>query len=448
MIKRIFAILLALFMVSTLLCACAGKEEGGKDVIDTSNETANPDDTSSEDKTPDETNITSEVETELKDPITYAPVSDGPIDLSRTGATENMLIRSVCNEGDLSRLALKLQNALDNSEDKTTLVFLGDSIFAGSSASGLNQFANQVADWWEYSIGSSFDSINASIGATDSYLAVHRAERDVLSKDPDIIFIEYINDKNDSFYKSSMDSLVKKCLSHEGAPAVILVEMALQDGSGGPGQVHTEVGRYYDVPVISYHNAVMPEVNAGNIAWKDIAADNVHPNDMGHSILSQLVTDFLDGVISRLDEIDKNIDTDVPESALGYKYENAHIVNRESAEIVVTDEGSFTETPEMGIRFTNGWGTSTGGKMTFEIEAKNLGIVYNKSVSGGYGVAKVIVDGVEVKKISDADFTGGWGSYARTVEVYSSDKAEKHTVTIEIEGTAKPKFDIYSLLVS
>lgn len=445
MLRRILAALAAVLMLFTLLTGCAKSDTLSSDGTYESGDHTNAD---SEADTTREPDTTGKEESELKDPIVYAPVSDGPIDLSRTGATENMLIRSVCYEGDLSRLASKIQNALDNSDEKTNIVYLGDSIFAGSSASGVNQVANQISDWWSYAVSTSFNATNASIGATDSYLAVHRAERDVFSKDPDIIFIEYVNDKNNEFFKSSMDSLVRKCLSYESKPAVILVEMALKDGSGGPQEAHIEVAKRYGVPVISYQNAVMPEIQAGNFAWSDISPDTVHPNDMGHCILSQLITTFLEGVLERLDDIDKTIESEIPESAFGYKYENACIANRSSDTVVVVDEGSFTDTPSFGQRFTDGWGTTTGGKITFEVEARNIGIVYNKSVSGGYGVAKVTVDGVEVKRISDADFTGGWGSYSCTTEVYSSDKTEKHTVTVEIEGTDKPNFDIYSLLIS
>ena len=450
--KRILAALLAVFMMLSMLVGCSNKETVGANETDAvpsgeaqqTNEPA----TSGEKETTASPDITTKVETEMIDPIELAPPADGPIDLSRTGATRNMIKRSVVNEGDLARLASKISYAMDHREESTTIVFLGDSILAGSSASSSNQFANLVSGWWEYTVSPSFRSVNASIGATDSHLAVHRLERDVFPHDPDVIFIEYINDKNDEFYKASMDSLVRRCLSYESNPAVILVEMALKDGSGGPQQVHSEVGRYYGVPVISYHNAIMPEINAGNFKWTDISADSVHPNDMGHSIAAQLVTTFLDGVVNKLDKIDKTVSTDIPVSPLGYKYENAHIVNRDSAELVCTNEGSFTGVPAFGKNFTSGWGTTTGGKMTFEIEMQNLGVVYNKSTAGGYGVAKITVDGVEVKRITDADFTGGWGSYARTVEVFSSDKVEKHTVTIEIEGTEKPKFDIYSFLVS
>ena len=55
----------------------------------------------------------------------------------------------------------------------------------------------------------------------------------------------------------------------------------------------------------------------------------------------------------------------------------------------------------------------------------------------------------EYRATLDADFSGGWGNYGETVEVFSSD--EKKVRRIEIrrkEGTAEGAFSIMGLLVS
>ena len=431
MTKKIIALLAALSLSVTMLAGCGNddskKEETTTTTVASGDENSTPDDSDKE-------------EDKLK-----APVADAPIDI-KNGATENMLIRSVFRKGDLSRLASKLQYALDNKKEMTNIVFLGDSITAGSSAASSNQYVNQFARWWEENISFYVNVVNAGIGATDTYLAVHRAERDVLSNDPDIIFIEFINDANNSFYKTAMDSLVRKCLSYESQPAVILVEMTMEDGTC-PQEVHTQIAEHYDIPVISYHDAVLPEIQAGNLTWREISPDNIHPNDAGHKLLAQLLKNFITEVRDDLSNIDQTIKTEIPEAAMGDKYADAIVANRDSAEVVVTDEGTFTETPSFYQNFTKGWGTTTGGTITFEVEAKNIGMVYNKNVSGTYGIAKITVDGVEVKTIN-ADFPGGWGSYACMEEFFAGDEKAKHTVTIEIGDTGKTNFDIYSLLIS
>ncbi len=433
MTKRILALLAALSLSVTMLAGCGKDDSSKKEETTTTTTTASGD----ENKTPEDDG---KEESDLK-----APVADAPFDIKK-GPTENMMARSILREGNLARLASKLQYALDNKSEMTNIVFVGDSITAGSSAASSNQYVNQFTRWWEENISFYVNTVNAGIGATDTYLAVHRAERDVLSKDPDIIFIEFINDANNDFYKTAMDSLVRKCLAYESQPAVILVEMTMEDGTCPQG-VHTQIAEHYDIPVISYHDAVLPEIKAGNFTWKDISPDNIHPNDAGHKMLAQLLENFITVVKDDLANIDQTIDTEIPEAAMGDKYENAIVANRDSAEVTVTDEGTFTDKPSFYQNFTNGWGTTTGGTITFEVEAKNIGMVYNKNVSGTYGIAKILVDGVEVKTIN-ADFTGGWGSYACMEEFYASDETAKHTVTIEIGDTGKTNFDIYSLLIS
>lgn len=51
------------------------------------------------------------------------------------------------------------------------------------------------------------DVTNAGIGATDSYIGVHRAQRDALEAKPDIIVIEFINDADDEFMSPAWTAL-------------------------------------------------------------------------------------------------------------------------------------------------------------------------------------------------------------------------------------------------
>jgi hypothetical protein len=210
-----------------------------------------------------------------------------------------------------------------------------------------------------------------------------------------------------------------------------MVEMTMEDGTC-PQNVHSEIGELYDIPIISYHDAVLPEVEAGNIAWTDISPDNIHPNDDGHVMLAQLLTSFIGSVQDNLDNettTSEPFDTSI-ESPTGDKYANATLADKDSDLVTVTDVGSFTEdtTP---WNFPNGWMTNSGGSITFEMEFQNLGMLYYKTTSGESGIASISIDGEEVTTI-DADFTGGWGDYACNDELVSYDEKGKHTVTVTV----------------
>ncbi|MGN0633496.1 MAG: SGNH/GDSL hydrolase family protein [Oscillospiraceae bacterium] len=448
MTKRILAAFLSLTVAAACLAGCGDKtsdsskaDESKTAVESTAENTENTDD--SQEETP--------AAQELK-----APVNDGAISVDSL-PTENMVIRSVYSEGDTSRLAAKIKAAIDTANDdslsvsektekSTKIAFLGDSITAGSAAtSSQNQYLKQFTSWWENNISFFVQAQNAGIGATDSYLAVHRVDSEVLVNNPDIIFIEFINDQDNEFYKSTMESLVRKCLAQPNDPAVILVEMTMEDGTC-PQNVHSQVGEFYNLPIISYHDAVLPEVQAGNIAWSDISPDNIHPNDAGHKMLGQLLISFAENILNNIDSVETTPSAFDPasESLTGDKYAGAALCDKNSELITVTDEGDFTEQTSPW-NFQDGWAAPNGGTITFEIEFKNLGMLYYKTVDGESGNATVTVDGVEIAEVN-ADFTGGWGDYATNSEICSFEETGKHTVTVSVpEGK---KFEVLRWMIS
>lgn len=411
MLKKIVCMALSLTMITGMFTACNDKDK---------------------DNDADST-ATAESETVQK------------IDL-KEGATEKMIERSVLFEGDTSRLAEKVNNALENDKEITKICFLGDSITQGSAASGSsNQYVNRFKKWWEENVSYYVEVTNAGIGATDSYLAVHRVQTDVLDAQPDIIFIEFINDTDDDFFKAAMDSLVRKCMAMENNPAVVLIEMTMEDGTS-PQNVHSEIAKAYNIPVISYHDAIMPEIEAGTIEWKDISPDNIHPNDDGHAMLAQMLTSFVGNIKDNIDSYDKQSKAFDAESPTGDMYADARLVDRNSDEVKLVDEGEFTETANFQT-FNAGWETTNGGSATFEMEFKNLGILYMKTIDGKSGNLTITVDGEEVMPLV-GDFSGGWGSYAKSDELYTSDTKAKHTVKVTVDDGDKQNFQILSWMLS
>lgn len=444
--KKLLAMSLALCMSCLAFVGCGGSDSSSSSKADTSSAAQSTDeDTEGESAEGTDANATDDVSAQL---LAQYPVNDGAYDVSQ-GATENMLARAILNEGDTSRLAEKIDYAVNNPKEITKICFIGDSITAGSGAnSSTNQYVNQVKTWWEENISFYVDVTNAGIGATDSYCGVHRAQRDCVSIGADIIVIEFINDADNDFYASCMDSLVRMCLAQENNPAVIILEPSCEDGSS-PQAAHLKVAQGYNIPMISYHDAVMPEIEAGNFTWADVSPDTVHPNDNGHIIMAQCITNLMTKIKDNIDSVEKVSAAFDPatEAPAGNPFENASLGSRDTAETVKTvDEGSFTDVATFQ-KFEGGWGTTTGGTATFEITAKNIGMLYMKTVSGKQGTLSVKVDD-EDPVLIDGNFPNGWGDYAKADQIYSSDTEATHTVTVEvIEGDAQ-EFQILNWLVS
>ena len=275
--KKYAASAAALLLCVSMLSACGNTEEG-EPVTTTGSDVS---------------------QAQVSEPITMASdtsndVDPGvPVDLSK-GVSDKMYNRAIMSEGNTVRLAAAMKKAQNG--EKITVGVIGGSITQGSLASTpANCYASKFNDWWQNKFPGNVDFVNAGIGGTNSYLGVHRVDEQLLSYSPDVVIVEFsVNDTDRVMNKYSYDSLVRKILSCDSNPAVILLFTTMEDGTSLQ-DVHKEIGTAYDLPMISYHDAVYPEVAAGTLNWKDISPDNIHPNDAGHDIitLTEFTTDLI-----------------------------------------------------------------------------------------------------------------------------------------------------------
>lgn len=349
-------------------------------------------------------------------------------------------------EGDLTRIAAAMRKA--QAGEKVTIGVIGGSITQGSSATRQdNCYASLLKKWWEETFpNAEIELVNAGVGGTSSYLGVHRVEQDLLSYEPDFVVVEFsVNDANTPFYKKSYDNLVYRILREENAPAVLLLFMTMEDGTSA--QVNDSmIGFQYGIPMLSYGNAVLNEIKAGNFTWKDISPDNIHPNDRGHAVVGELFSVYLGSVYAALGEIPEE-KADFDKAIITKEvYQDATICNRENLDPV--EWGSF-EAKDVSSRFPGNWTTQTGDEgIVFEVEASNIGIMYQKYTDGTGGQYEVYIDG-EYTMTLDADFTGGWGNYGETVEVYTSSEKGKHRVELrKKEDSTGGAFSVIGLLIS
>ena len=442
--KKIFLLLFALLLTGALLAGCGKSETPAGTAAEEA--TGARETESKETEAAPATAPATEPPVEEESKLDKYPVADAPFD-PETGMTENMIARSVYYEGDTARLKAKLAQVFDESyTGQTNVFFLGDSISDGSGSSGGSSFRKLVTKWFTDNAKSTTVCQNASIGATDSYLAVHRVDKDVLSKNPDVIFIEFINDLDNDFYKATMESLIRKCLAAPTNPAVVLIEMVLEDG-GNCQACHAASAKAYGVPVLSYRDAVMPEVEAGNFRFRQISGDGTHPNYVGHAWTAEIITHFLEQVKDdpATGEV-KPFDPATP-SITGDRYAKAGLYDKESANLKATPDANFTlgTTPS---KFKKGWGTNTvDSTITFEAEFANFGLLYYKTTDGKTGIVNVKIDGASMGFVN-GNFPNGWGDYPAAVELYTSNEAKTHTVTITVTSANRQHFEILALLMS
>lgn len=430
MSKKHLPVITAIALCGAILTACGGNNG------DTAETTVQADTTA----------VTTSPNIVTMAPDVNAVDPNEPVDLA-AGITDKMYGRAILNEGNLTRLAAAMKKA-ENGE-KVTVGVIGGSITQGSSATNQNNcYASLFKKWWEEKFPSAEISfVNAGIGGTNSYLGVHRVDEQLLAHNPDVVIVEFsVNDTDKTMNKYSYDSLVRKILSYETNPAVMLL-FTTQENGASLQDTHKEIGMAYDLPMISYREVVYQEVAAGTLDWKAISPDNIHPNDAGHGIIGQLVDRYLNEVYGKLDTITEEPTAFTAEGYTNDYFKNAKMLGAD--DITPTATEGF-EVIESGFyhQFPNNWKTEAGGTMTFDVECQNFGVFFLCTTDGKSGDYEVYVDGERKGKL-EADFTGGWGTYGNTKQIILSKETEKHTIEIKpAEGSEDKGITILGLMVS
>lgn len=338
--------------------------------------------------------------------------------------------------------------------EKVTIAVIGGSITQGTVKTGTKDsevtnkspYATIFFNWWKETFpNTTFEFINAGIGATDSYLGVHRVQNDVLAKNPDLVLVEFtVNDAGTDFYKKSYDNLVRRILKADCQPAVMLLFMSQTNGYDAQEQ-HVEIGKQYNLPMISYKN-VIEYMIANNIYTKeDLSGDTTHPSALGHAITGELIWKYLNAVYKDAESY-KEPAAFNKKAVTEESYINSQILD--SANVIPDSLGTF-EKSSVFSTYPNNWTCKKGnGEITFKITCKNLGIMFYRQTDGNGGQFDVYVDGEKVSTL-DANFKDGWGNYAQTTECYTSDKAAEHIITIKkAADSTGDEFSLLGLLVS
>lgn len=357
--------------------------------------------------------------------------------------TDEMYERAVSyQQGDLTRLAAVMRKA--QAGEDITVGVIGGSITEGYSASNRekNCYAYHMYEWWQERFPDiTVNYVNAGIGGTSSYLGVHRVQEDLLDEKPDFVIVEFsVNDGNNSFYKKSYDNLLRRILLDENSPALMLLFTTQENGTNA--QMNDALlGFGYKLPMISYGNAVLPSIEAGEFTWKDISPDNIHPNDRGHAIIGELLYRYLNDVYARLDEIPEEVTPFTAEAQTIERYMNGRVLDSQS--LTPISLGSFEE-KKVNWYYPNDWHT-TGGEeaIVFEVEAANIGMLYQRTVDGTYGQFDVYIDGECVRTV-DGNFVNGWGSATAEMELYTSNEVAFHR--IEVRKNADSTGDLFTIL--
>ncbi len=355
------------------------------------------------------------------------------------------------NRGNWGRIK-KVMDKASNGEP-VNIAFLGGSITQGCNASVHEKcYAYLTYKWFEEKYPKSkVTYINVGIGGTTSQFGVARVDRDVFSKKPDMVFIEFtVNDENTDFFKETYEGLIRHVYYHESKPAIMLIHNIKYDDGASAFSKHIEIGRYYELPCCSIIKTMYEMVKRGDVKALDVTTDYLHPNDRGHRILADVITYYLNEIDNDR-VIEEYSFEEVKEPLTKNEYE---ISERYQCKDIDAVSDGFTKDEREKEYFTDnfkgGWtAKEKNASITFKIKGTGVAVQYKQTPNKPAPVAKAVIDGDEKSSVTlDANFNEDWGDNLRIDNILVHGENKEHELKITItEAHDDDRSEFYLLSV-
>ncbi len=289
--------------------------------------------------------------------------------------------RSQLSPGDPARFKRVFARA--ERGETIRLGFIGGSITAGAIATApANSYAARVSDWWRKTFPKArIETVNAAVGGTGSLYGSLRVGQDFLSRDLDAVIIEF--SVNDAWTdQEPFESLVRHVLASSPDIAVMLLFMVYDQG-GNEQDWQQKIGAHYKLPMVSYRDAVWPELQSGRMKAADIFVDIVHPNDAGHRITADLVTTQLDRL--RKAQAGDASDADLPPPLYGDRFQNARWIGASKLKPKSSNGWTLTRTddPPPHSLGPDIWLSEPGVETTLSLAWEGTGLVVVMMLDNG-----------------------------------------------------------------
>ena len=384
---------------------------------------------------------------------------------------------AIADHGDTKRMR-RLFEKLEEGRN-VTICFLGGSITQGSlSSKPTTCYAYKVYEWFKGRFPKAdIEYVNAGVGGTTSVFGAARADRDVLSYDPDLVVVEFsVNDECNEYFMESYEGLIRKLLYSKSEPAVICLYNFFYENGKTAQRLHSKVARHYRLPAASMQGAIYQDILSGKI--EDIALlspDGLHPNDEGHDLVSRVVINLVQSIYEEYSESSYNAgmvsddgesgnesaDNDVtgtcyaPSPLTANSFESARRLDNRDYEPVL--QGFDTDTSHqtcVADCFKNGWlGKSKGDKIIFDLsgeyECTGIAVQYAKTMKRPAPVVEVRVD--DENYVIDSAFDETWGDLLDIRQLFVHRDKKPRKLEIEViddkNGKAVP-FNLVSIIIT
>lgn len=315
-----------------------------------------------------------------------------------------------------------------------TIAFIGGSITEQQQwITPLKSYFNE-----KYS-GRNVNYVVAGVGGTGTGLQQYRVYNDIISQNPDLVFIDpTINDSSWPYdVDASYENVVRQLLEANHQPAVIRVAFGRADGENWikANEQHTSIDSYYGIKCINAAEFILEnladENNAEGFVWtadenypnaKVLTKDGTHPTKEG----GEYIADYIKSELEKdLGYISKLIQQPTAKTALCDEYKNAREISLKTAQF----SDGWTVADKCPDKFHDGsFQTSTdGATVTVSFYGKGIAI-YNYGGADGMDIAYSADNGAINGTVSS--FVNGWDfNQAGSTRTIAFDTKGYHTVT-------------------
>ena len=170
-----------------------------------------------------------------------------------------------------------------------TVAFLGGSITKNAGEGG---FVSEVATWIAAQAGCvHVETVNAGIGNTGSDLGAQRIDAEVLSHQPDVLFVEFAVNDSDRECTADMERIVRKTRTANPQTDIVFLYAVmdwtlprLEAGKFPPSVIrHEKVAAHYGIPTVALGYEAARKIRLGEWTWKNFSNDACHPTADGYA---------------------------------------------------------------------------------------------------------------------------------------------------------------------
>lgn len=207
---------------------------------------------------------------------------------------------------------INYRHPLKHTYDKLTkgetlnVAYFGGSVTSGTGSDDSHCWRGLVGQWLENNFKKAkINNLNFSWGDSGLFLGLYRLQRDVISKKPDLLFLEYsINDLYNGTdytlcacrFETAIREIRAACPKCDIVCILVTNQNLFEDAKNGKlheqAQAHEDICAAYNIPSIHVGRALVDKM--GSISnWSQYVTDSVHPNSEGYKVYFNEIEKFL-----------------------------------------------------------------------------------------------------------------------------------------------------------